>query len=448
MLETILNKLKEDEEFLKNGDYANISDCALFAPRHATSINSEKNKVRLAHYAAKRYFIDTNRMKEQLHANIHWQRLIATLTKKYIDEKLKEAAIKAEFKTNRILEHQRTTWCCLRKRDITKAIGKPEAMPVDIAPKEELNDFFLHLAEDKEIDFQQFKRGAVYPDGRMDLCKQVVGPLWIGDLMDSLKSNTKIEHFLLGNNITNTEGGKAIGKFLQEPHSCKIKTWYLAGSDFNEKAIEYICDGLLVDKDCETLWLKRNPIYAEGVKHLAKLLKVNKTIKILDLHNCGIGLKSSAFNASNPYENHLTTNGIEILFDSLKYNNTLRHLYLDANALDEKSIKFIADYFKFKKQIKEKGITSLWIDMNKIGDDGVKTLCDELKDYPYLKRLTLGSTMMSEVGMKYVTDAFKNHQTLRVLDLSLYKSTADLGLIPNNISNAGVKYICGTIRDK
>jgi len=445
MLEIILNKLKEEEGFLKNGEFDKISDCALFAPRYATSINSEKNKVRLAYYAAKRYFIDTGRTKEQLHANIHWQRLIATLTKKFIEEKLKEAVIKAEFKTNRILEHQRTTWCCLRKREITKAIGKPEAMPVDIAPKEELIDFFSHLAGDKAINFQQFTRGTVYPDGRMDLCKQVVGPLWIGDLMDSLKTNTKIKHFLLGNNITNTEGGKAIGKFLKEPHSCKIKTWYLAGSDFNEKAIEYICDGLLVDKDCEALWLKRNPIYAEGMTHLAKLFKSNKTIKILDLHNCGIGLKSSAFDASNPYENHLTTDGIKILFDSLKYNSTLKHLYLDANALDEKSIKIIADYFKFKKQIKEKGLTSLWIDMNKIGDDGIKTLCDELTDYLYLKRLYIGSTMMSEVGMKYVTDAFKNHQNLRILDLSLYKSTADMGMIPNNISNVGVKYICELI---
>jgi hypothetical protein len=135
MLESILNKLKEDEGFLKAEQYDKISDCALFAPRRESSINSKKNKVRLGYYAAKRYFIDTNRMKEQLHANIHWQRLVATLTKKYVEEKIKEAAIKAEFKTNRILEHQRTTWCCLRKREITKAIGKPEAMAVDISPK-------------------------------------------------------------------------------------------------------------------------------------------------------------------------------------------------------------------------------------------------------------------------------------------------------------------------
>jgi Ran GTPase-activating protein (RanGAP) involved in mRNA processing and transport len=443
-LEIFLTQLKLDEKNLLENNLDALTDCALFAPRHSLRLNHSENKIRLAYYAAKRYFIDSGRIKEQLHANIHWQRLVAKLSKAYLDVKLKEAAIKAEFKTNRLLEHQRGNWCCLLKREIKQAIGKPTAMPVDIAPKEELIDFFTHLSEDKSIDFQQFTRGAVYPDGRMDLCKQVVGPLWIGDLMDSLKTNTKIEHFLLGNNITNVEGGKAIGKFLQEPHACKIKTWYLAGSDFNAEALRYMCDGLKVDSDCEALWLKRNPIYAEGMQHLANLLKQNKTIKILDLHNCGVGLKSTAYNAENPYENHLTTKGIEVLFDSLKFNQTLKHLYLDANAIQEDSIKFIAEYFKFKTMIKENGITSLWIDMNKIGDRGIELLCASLKDYP-IKRLCIGSTMISEIGMKAITEAFKDHKFLKVLDLSLYKSTADMGMIPNNISNDGYKSICDLI---
>lgn len=445
LFDVILEKLKEDEQYLKNNEYDKISDCALFAPRHSTKINSSDKPIRLAYYGAKKYFIDSGRIKEQLHANIHWQRLVATLSKKFVEEKQKEAIIKAEFKTNRVLEHQRQNWCCLRKREITKAVGKPEAMPVDIAPKEELLEFFTHLANDKSIEFQQFTRGTVYPDGRMDLCKQVVGHLWIGDLMDSLKTNTKIKHFLLGNNITGLNGGKAINKFLIEPHSCQIKTWYLAGSDFNSESIKYICEGLKYDTDCEALWLKRNPIYAEGIIYIAELLKLNKNIKILDLHNCGIGLKESAYNAINPYENHMTTSGIEKLFDSLKLNNTLRHLYLDANALDDKCIPFIKNYFEYKTLIKDKGITSLWIDMNKIGDEGIIQLCKSLKNYSFLKRLCIGSTMISEVGMKEVTECFKNHPNLKVLDLSLYKSTADMGMIPNNISNSGTQYICELI---
>ena len=445
LFDIILNTLKQDESYFDKGEFDKITDCALFAPRHSTKENNSSNPIRLAYYAAKKFFIDSGRIKDQIHANIHWQRLIAKLSKTFVTERQKEAAIKAEYKTNRVLEHQRTNWCCLHKREITQRVGKPTAMPVDIAPKEELVEFFDHIAKDKSMEFKQFTRGTLYPDGRMDLCKQVVGPTWIEYLMNSLKTNTQIEHFLLGNNITNLEGGKAIGKFLMEPHECKIKTWYLAGSDFNADAIKYICDGLKKDNDCEALWLKRNPIYAEGVEYIAELMKTNKNIKILDLHNCGIGLKQTAFNAQNPYENHMTTDGVRILFDALKTNNTCRHLYLDANALDSKSMIFIADYFRYKTLINEKGITSLWIDMNKICDDGIKIICESLAIYPYIKRLCLGSTMMSEIGMKYVTDAFKNHKRLRVLDLSLYKSTADMGMIPNNISNLGVMYICELI---
>jgi Ran GTPase-activating protein (RanGAP) involved in mRNA processing and transport len=448
LFEKIIEQLKIDDEYYKNNLYDKISDCALFAPRHSCVMNSPKNPIRLAYYGAKRYFIDSGKMNIQEHANIHWQRLIAKLSRTYVEQKIKEAALKAEYKTNRVLEHQRTNWCCLLKREISNSIGKPTAMPVDIAPKEELVDFFNHLSQDKSIDFQQFKRGTVYPDGRMDLCKQVVGPVWIGELMESLKTNTKIEHFLLGNNITNVEGGKSIKKFLEQPHSCKIKTWYLAGSDFNSEAIKYICEGLKQDLDCEALWLKRNPIYSEGVVYISDLLKVNKKIKILDLHNCGIGLKESAYTSENPYENHLTTKGIEILFDRLKTNSTLRHLYLDANALDVKSIHFIAEYFLFKTKINDKGITSLWIDMNKLGDDGITILCSALKDYPYIKRLCIGSVMMSEVGMKAVSENLKDHAHIRVLDLSLYKSTADMGLVPNNISNEGYQYICDLIEGK
>ena len=67
-------------------------------PRHSTKSNSPNGPVRLAYYTAKKYFIDTNQMTEQLHSNIHWQRLVATLSRKYVEQKQKEAAIAAKYK--------------------------------------------------------------------------------------------------------------------------------------------------------------------------------------------------------------------------------------------------------------------------------------------------------------------------------------------------------------
>lgn len=36
----------------------------------------------------------------------------------------------------------------------------------------------------------EFKRGVVYEDGRLDLCKMVVGPTHVEKLLDSLEDNT------------------------------------------------------------------------------------------------------------------------------------------------------------------------------------------------------------------------------------------------------------------
>jgi Ran GTPase-activating protein (RanGAP) involved in mRNA processing and transport len=329
-------------------------------------------------------------------------------------------------------------------------------MKVDISQLEELEPFFTHLATngimyspENSTEHQEFIRGAVYPDGRMDLCKQVVGPTWIGALMTALKTNTQVEHFLLGNNITNLEGGRAIGEFLAAPRPNKIKTWYLAGSEFSSKALEHIISGFLAagDNDVSGLWLKRNPLYAEGMRHIRKLLESNKSLKVLDLHNTAIGLKEQAYSdETNNFERHTTDNGIKELCEGLKVNEILENLYLGANALTQSSINYLADYFQFKVNHYRPGIKSLWLDMNKLTDEGCKVLCESLVNYP-IRVLELGSNFISEDGMAHIARCFRNHSTLEVLHLGLYKATADMGVTTNNIGDSGVPAICELIEN-
>ena len=76
-------------------------------------------------------------------------------------------------------------------------------MPVEVAPLDELTPFFTYLKQGKAAaeECVEFVRGAYYNDGRIDMCKQVVGSDWISELVDSVKSNANVKHFLLGNNI-------------------------------------------------------------------------------------------------------------------------------------------------------------------------------------------------------------------------------------------------------
>jgi Ran GTPase-activating protein (RanGAP) involved in mRNA processing and transport len=395
-------------------------------------------------------FLETGRIPVELHAKIHWKRLVSKLSRAYMDHAEKQATIAAEFKVNRLLEHQRKNWCELKKRTIQKAVGKPQAMPVDVAPYDELEPFLNNLKSNVPLpadqESQQFKRGTFFADGRMDLCKQVVGPTWIGALMDSLKSNTQTRHFLLGNNITGLEGGKAIGAFLKGDHAPHIQTWYLAGQDYSAEAIRHIAAGLEEDTDVESLWLKRNPVYAEGAPYLRRLLEHNPRLKILDLHNTGLGLHQKAYDSqSGYYEDWLTNDGMRELCEGLKANTGLRHLYLDANALGIEAAKSLASVFDFKVTHGLKGISSLWIDMNRLHDEGTAILVKSLREYP-IKRLILGSNMISDVGMRAISDAFQNHKTLQLLDLSLYKSTGDMGAVTNNIGDAGKEAIADLLK--
>jgi hypothetical protein len=72
-------------------------------------------------------------------------------------------------------------------------------------------------------------------------------------------------------------------------------------------------------------------------------------------------------------------------------------------------------------------------------------LVESLKNYKYLKRLVIGSNRMSEISCKVVCENFINHENLIFLDMGLYKSTSDIGELPNNVGDAGAKYVAELI---
>lgn len=406
-----------------------ISDCGLFALRSRSTYNNPDRPFRMVNEIINRMYLDTKRVDEFEKGKIMYTKLISRLTKAYVSQYTKEFLLNNKYKLFRLLEHDKNNWTYLKNKPIGSVITEPTAMEVEIAPLEELEPFFKFLDSnaqpiDNDNEYEpcmRFVRGALYQDKRMDLCKQVVGPSWIGLLMNSLISNTQVEHFLLGNNIIGPDGGKAIGQFLLNEHKPKIKTWYLAGNALNEEGISCVVDGLINDTDCVNLWLKRNPLKPEGIKHIGRLLKSNKYIKILDLHNTAV-----------------FDEGVEYLVEGLKENRTLRHLYLDANGITSEGIKYLVDYFEYLVSNDLEGISSFWFDMNNIGDDGIIKLVEVLGKYKYLKRLNLGSTGITEKAIPSIVKAFKSHPNLIVLDLGMYKSTSDMGMITNNMGDVGI----------
>ncbi len=314
---------------------------------------------------------------------------------------------------------------------LSHQILEPQPMPVEIAPYHELEPFFTYMRKGEAASqpCQEFTRGAYYDDGRVDMCKQVVGHRYIGDLVDSVRDNPHVEHFLLGNNIVGDEGASKIASLMGDGPKSQIKTYYLAGNCFTAKGAAELANALCQNGEAESLWLKRNPLKAKGVAHLAKMLEQNESLQTLDLVNVG-----------------MLDEGVKYLFQSLRQNHSLKTIYLDANGITEKGASYIADYFEYLKAENRQGLTGLFMAINRLGDPGVERIANAIAGYSHLTRLDLSSNRIQNHGLKLLLKQCNTLPQLIYLGIGLYKSTSDLEELPNYFDGPGADFIAHFIR--
>ena len=429
-IQEIAEKLQQEAKLLEEG--GKISDYAIKLP---TLNGSEDKKTHLAHKLAR--FLFPTADKDRVHSYIAYGKLLSKLRAAYRQQVKQQAKLeqienakKDKFREARKFS-QRQVFESLLDEPISELILNPIPMPVEIAPLDELTPFFSHLKEGKaaEQDCLEFSRGAYYHDGRIDMCKQVVGSDWIGDLVASIENNPHVKHFLLGNNIVGDEGATKIASLIQSKSSPAIKTYYLAGNCFTAKGATDIANALKQNQTVESLWLKRNPLKIEGVRQIAEMLEVNQSLRTLDLVNVG-----------------MLDEGVKILFESLKQNSSLRTLYIDANGISEEGARYIAEYFEYLKQTKQVGLTGLFMAMNRLGDEGVKIIANAISNYPHLKRLDFSSNRIQNSGLAVLLERINTLPQLIYLGIGLYKSTSDLRELPNYFDGEGANIIANFLQ--
>lgn len=399
-----------------------VSDCA----KHTPSLRGKLDKRnKFAHKLCAMIF--PHEEEDKIHAYIRYGRLLKNLRTKYTKQVIDKEKKRLEDKKAQIFIDS-----CLLEKPISDTVINPAAMPVKVASWKQLQPFFEYMqkgvAADKSIC--EFTRGVHYDDGRIDLCKQVVGSKWIVELLESIKNNPHVNHFLLGNNIVDMVGAKAIATFISTDNVCKIKTWYIAGNRINTEGIKLIADSLKHDTFAEALWLKRNPLMPDGGMHIGEMLKVNNTLQILDLENTG-----------------LLDEGIEYLMLGLKQNTRLRKLYLGSNGITAEGAKYFADYFETLTTEKRKGITSLYLGCNRLTDTGIQFLAEALENYPYLKRLAVGSNRITHIGANVLFEKLEKSVSLISLSLGFPKATFAVGEVPNLVNDQGADQIAKFIQN-
>ena len=322
-------------------------------------------------------------------------------------------------KFNKQRNHERLH---LLDEPISSAILHPEPEPVLPRPLKEFSPLFSWLAnEEKPEKMEQFERGTCLPDGRLDLCKQVVGPQGIEPLLDAMDKNKYMTRLLLGNNIVGDDGAKAIADYIKSGRSV-LDIWYIAGNRFTAKGLKWITEALSQDTQVRHLWLKRNPLGPDSGPLLRDLLTHNQTLEVLDVLNCG-----------------LLNDGVIEVAKGLSSNRSLRHIYLCANGVKASGAKAVAD------AITTSELTTLYISCNRLGDEGVRYLAEGLKHNTSIERLGLASNRISSKGARALVDALHEHPNLLHLDLGFMRGTDALGESGNVLGDEGAETIAELI---
>lgn len=288
---------------------------------------------------------------------------------------------------------------------------------VSITPCEraELDPLLIHLNANLAVhELQQFPRGTLMPDGRLDLCKQSLGTVNCLHIVDALRHNTQVRSLMLGTDAIGDAGAAAVAQLAVDNSSLEIL--YLGCNNIGQAGAAALAGTLAqAAPNISGLWLKRNPLGTDGALSIAAMLRSNQQLRVLDLVNTDIG-----------------ATGVHAIVDVLcKANHGLQSLYLSGNGLGPDSAADLARLLRQAPQIK-----ALYLSVNHLGDDGAIELAAALRSNRSLQSLELASNSIGPAGMQALLEAARV-TALCTLNLGYAPSTRALGAQANQIDDAG-----------
>ncbi|KYQ94482.1 hypothetical protein DLAC_04786 [Tieghemostelium lacteum] len=297
--------------------------------------------------------------------------------------------------------------------------SKKEKPPVETAVEElkELGEYLKSNQDLPEKDIK-FKRGTVCKDGRLDLCKQNVGPLGAEYLGSVLKGNTKIRHLLMGDDSLGPEGAKQVANIINQ--STSLETVYLGCNYFNEEGARHLSEALQKNENIKALWIKRNHLGLGGASQISDLLSMNTHLKTLDL-----------------ITNQLGPESIELLKNGLLKNSncTLTSIQLDSNPIGPQGCVHLVEILRHLKSTLE----AISLENTGITDKGVEILCQPLSDNSSaLKILDLRSNDLGYASALSLSTMLHSNTSLKEISLGHSFNTIVVGSKPNHMGDSGL----------
>lgn len=285
----------------------------------------------------------------------------------------------------------------------------------------ELGPLLAHLARGTAAEGRlDFPRGVLLPDGRLDLCKQRVGPAGVAAVTAAMRNHPQVRHLLLGADGLGDAGAHAVAGLVRDG---RLETVYL-GCNFITAAGASELGAALADQPTVTgLWLKRNPLGDAGVRALAAGLRRNTTLRTLDLTQTG-----------------LTAAGLAALAEWLCGGAAVERLYLCGNRLGPAEADGLAELLRGCA-----GLRHLYVSVNRLGDAGASTIAAGLAGNRTLRTLSLAGNGLGPVGVAALAAAVRTHPALEVLELGRQPSEGVLGERRNTAGDDGAASLAAVL---
>lgn len=270
---------------------------------------------------------------------------------------------------------------------------------------------------DRRLDFPS---GTALPDGRLDLCKQALGPTGARLVADALRPGV-VRHLLLGTDELGDEGAAEVaGRAVER----EVETLYLGCNGITAGGACDIADNLRASPQAARvtgIWLKRNPLDGGAGEAAAGIVEAARSLRTLDLVQTG-----------------LDAPGLAVLVDALvtaaAAGRRVERLYVGGNPLGAEGAAHLVVLLRADV------VSELYVSAARLGDRGAETIADALVPGGRLRRLSVASNGIGPAAATRLVVAAVA-AGVEVCDLGRVKAAGVLGARDNRLDGTATTTI-------
>ncbi|MGW4471616.1 ribonuclease inhibitor [Nonomuraea sp. NPDC004354] len=271
-----------------------------------------------------------------------------------------------------------------------------------------VNDLLAWLRSGEPVTRRtDFSVGTAMPDGRLDLCKQALGPHGVRLVTDAMPVGGPTRHLLMGTDELGDEGADtaaagAVGS--------GVSTLYLGCNAITAAGACRIADRLIASPGIvRGLWLKRNSLGSDGGRIVGDA--VGTGLSTIDLVQTG-----------------LDAAGLAVLVDRLLATGHAGRLFVSGNRLGPEGASELA------RLIACDGVEELFVSAAGLGDSGAGILVRALRP-GRLRRLSAASNGIGPAALAELVAAAAK-AGIEALDLGRVPAARHLGAADNRLDDA------------